>query len=461
MCAIGEVSVAGIYGYARVSTSEQAVEYDALNQQVARLRDAGAEEVLIDIESGRSDKRKNFNELIKLVKRGRVREVIITRVDRLGRSVITIAKTIELFNEFDVKIRVLDAPVDATSSFGWFSIQQMASLAEFESRLLSERTRHGMNYFREQLKLQLAPFGYLLVEGKLVVNRDKYQICREIIKLLLDGCSYNYVSEYLLSEHGLHFSSSGIRHWIGNPGICGHTRYFTEMEARRNPKKTRPPVVYRDTHEAIATESEIADIKQIAKSAYRKKHPRDKIYPLKGQMRCAECGSGMHRTIYKHKKTDRQTHYVRCNKHFRNKLECSNGTNHRLESIKKQVIRQITKRAQQLTIESVSIEEPEAESAILIELRQQLVGLEALGNNPAILLAIQDLKNQILAEENRFKLNTPNALDGDSYKLMVSYSQATFWESLPEDELASIFRSLVEFVSVDSASEAIEVGWLF
>jgi site-specific DNA recombinase len=449
-----------VYGYARVSTSEQAIEYDALNQQVSRLRGAGADEVLIDIESGRSDKRKNFNELIKLVKRGKVREVVITRIDRLGRSVVTIARTIELFNEHDVKIRVLDAPVDSTSSFGWFSIHQMAGLAEFESRLLSERTRHGMNYFREQLKLQLAPFGYVLVEGKAFVDESKRQICREIIKLLLDGCSYNYVSEHLLSEYKINFSSSGIRHWIDNPGILGHTRYFTDMEARRNSKNPRSPVIYRDTHEAIAAESEIAEIKRLAKQGARKRHPRDKAYPLKGQLRCAECGGGMHRTIYKFKREEgRETHYTRCNKHFRNKLECLNGTNHRLESIKKQVIDSLIARAGQLLAETSRIEEEKSESNMLIELRNQLSGLEALGNNPAILAAIQDVKNQILVEDNRQQY--PLRIDGDSHKLLDSYRQATFWESLSDDEMASVLKSLISTISVDSNSSITSIDWLF
>jgi DNA invertase Pin-like site-specific DNA recombinase len=452
--------VSGIYGYARVSSNEQAIEYDALNQQIKRLRDAGAQEVLIDIESGRSDKRKNFNELIKFVKAGKVREVIITRIDRLGRSVITIARTVELFNEHDVKIRVLDAPVDSTSSFGWFSIHQMAGLAEFESRLLSERTRHGMNYFREQLKLQLAPFGYVLVEGKLVVDEPKRQICREIIKLLLDGCSYNHVSEYLLSKYGVKFSSSGIRHWVDNPGILGHTRYFTEMEHRRNPKNPRSPLIYRDTHEAIATDAEITEIKRLAKQGGRKRHPRDKTYPLKGQLRCAECGGGMHRTIYKFKREEgRETHYIRCNKHFRNKLECSNKTNVRLNGVISQVIDGLIARAGQLLAETSCIESEKSESDMLIELRNQLAGLEALGNNPAILAAIQDVKNQILVEKNRQQY--PPRIDGDSHKLLDSYRQATFWGSLSDDELASVLKSLVSNVSVDPNSSITSIDWLF
>ncbi|XHR83865.1 MAG: recombinase family protein [Gloeotrichia echinulata GP01] len=124
-----------------MSTVEQSLEYDALKQQVKRLEDAGAEVVLVDVESGRSDKRKEFNKLLRLVKEAKVREVIITRIDRLGRSDIDVIKTIQLFNDCGIILRILDAPIDVSSSFGRFSASQMAALADFESRLLSERTR--------------------------------------------------------------------------------------------------------------------------------------------------------------------------------------------------------------------------------------------------------------------------------------------------------------------------------
>ncbi|NJR19492.1 MAG: recombinase family protein [Calothrix sp. CSU_2_0] len=139
-------------GYARVSTRHQA-DTEALDQQINRLEKAGAEKILYDIESGRKDTRKNFNQLINLAKNGVATEIIVTRLDRLGRNVISIHRTIDALQKVGVKLTILDSPLGNTNSaFGWLTINNIAGLAEFESRLLSERVSFGTEYFRSNLK---------------------------------------------------------------------------------------------------------------------------------------------------------------------------------------------------------------------------------------------------------------------------------------------------------------------
>ena len=449
-----------IYGYARVSTIEQSLEYDALKQQVKRLEDAGAQVVLVDVESGRSEKRKEFNRLLRLVKEAKVREVIITRIDRLGRSDIDVIRTIQLFNDCGIILRILDAPIDVSSSFGRFSASQMAALADFESRLLSERTRHGMNYFRSQGKLQKACFGYKLNgDRKLEPHEANFPIARKIIDLLLLGYSYGAISKLLVEQYGIEFSLSGLRHWVNNPAILGHTRYFTEMEYRRNPRNPRSPQITRNTHQAIASEAEISQIKRNTKTKPRLSGKKEKDYPLKGLLRCAHCGGGMYRVISKYKSGE--THWIRCARHAQNVHFCSNKTNARLITLTKQVIQRITQKSREITEQSnVSDRIPE-ESEALIDLKQQLAGLVALGSsNPAIVAAVRDIQAQIDAEEIRLK--SALKIDSDRLKLAWSYSQASFWYSLDDGDLQQVFRSFVEVVFVDSTGNvaSIEfVGW--
>ena len=53
-----------VWGYARVSTDEQADDEGALVKQMRRLRDAGAMKLYYDVESRTSDKRKGLLRLI-------------------------------------------------------------------------------------------------------------------------------------------------------------------------------------------------------------------------------------------------------------------------------------------------------------------------------------------------------------------------------------------------------------
>ncbi len=447
-----------IYGYARVSTVEQSLEYDALKQQVKRLEDAGADLVLVDVESGRSNKRKEFNKLLKLVEQGKVREIIVTRIDRLGRSDIDVIRTIQLFNDCGIILRILDAPIDVSSSFGRFSASQMAALADFESRLLSERTRHGMAYFRSQGKVQRACFGYELTkEYKLKPHKKDFPIAREIIEKLLADYSYRAISKYLFEEYEIKFSLSGLRHWVENPAICGHTRYFTEMEQRRNPKNPRPPMIIRNTHKAVATEAEINQIKHNIKTKPRlfvgNKKPE---YPLKGLLKCAHCGGGMFRIISRYKSGE--THWIRCNRHARNVHLCPNKTNARLTILTTQVIELITQKAIEITEQSNVRSHNTVEPPELLDLRQELANLQAMNSsNPAIIAAVRDIENQIEAEVIR--LQYASKIDYDRLKLAWTYSQATFWKSLDDEDLRDAFKSFLEAVFVDDSGNVSSVSF--
>jgi site-specific DNA recombinase len=72
-----------VIGYARVSKDDQA---DSLPAQVSRLTAAGCSKVITDIETGRSTDRDGLLEVMAMVRAGQVLELLITRVDRLGRD---------------------------------------------------------------------------------------------------------------------------------------------------------------------------------------------------------------------------------------------------------------------------------------------------------------------------------------------------------------------------------------
>ncbi|MEG4962658.1 MULTISPECIES: recombinase family protein [unclassified Microcoleus] len=72
-----------ILGYARVSTREQALNSNALEQQEARLKEVGAMEILTDVQSGRRSDCAELKKLTESIKAGKVKEIIVTRIDRL------------------------------------------------------------------------------------------------------------------------------------------------------------------------------------------------------------------------------------------------------------------------------------------------------------------------------------------------------------------------------------------
>ncbi|NJN07190.1 MAG: recombinase family protein [Richelia sp. RM1_1_1] len=274
-------------GYARVSSKSQA-DSDALNQQIDRLRKAGAEEILTDIQSGREDSRKSYKKLLKLVKSGVVVEVITTRLDRLGRNSIEIHRAVETFRSHGVKFTNLDMHLDGSgSAMEWLTIQNVATMAEFESRSISDRVKHGLNYYRENLKAFKPPFGYTKDENlRLVPHPINWDIARELCERLRSQTKTK-ISRWLAEEHGVKMYPTSFRRYILNPCLRGHTVYKLNGGDEEE--------IHYNTHPALLTETEYQELELSTRVKNRRDTSKYRLHFLAGLFRCA-CGAAMSKT---------------------------------------------------------------------------------------------------------------------------------------------------------------------
>ena len=124
-------------GYGRVSTRDQHPE-----AQADALTAAGCRPLYIDKASGKLAKRPQLDDALQAVSAGD--QVVITKLDRLGRS---LEHLIELSNELQrrqVDLVVLDQGIDTSTAVGRMFFQILGAIAEFEHALMSERTRDGL-----------------------------------------------------------------------------------------------------------------------------------------------------------------------------------------------------------------------------------------------------------------------------------------------------------------------------
>lgn len=126
-----------LIGYARVSTADQ----DA-SIQADRLRAAGCLLVHTETVSGASRKRPELAEAMRIASRGDT--LVVTRIDRLARSVSHLLEIIAALKAKGVGFRTLDQPIDTTSPVGNLTLQILGAVAEFERELIRERTRDGL-----------------------------------------------------------------------------------------------------------------------------------------------------------------------------------------------------------------------------------------------------------------------------------------------------------------------------
>jgi site-specific DNA recombinase len=160
--------------YARVSTAKQVNDGVSLDAQEAKLRKAAQDrnlellEVIVDAGvSGKDMDRPGMSRLLELVRRREVGYVIIPKLDRLGRSVLDILQTIEMFRDHDVQLLSIAEQYDTTSPHGMLVLRIMASVAELERDMTIQRTIDALEY-KKSIGLRSGNVPY----GKRLLNPD-------------------------------------------------------------------------------------------------------------------------------------------------------------------------------------------------------------------------------------------------------------------------------------------------
>ena len=127
-----------LIGYARVSTEEQ-----SLKLQKSALHAAGCERIFEDQGvSGATANRPGLKALLEQMVSGDT--LVVWRLDRLGRSLGHLIKTVNRLERNGIHFRSLTESIDTGSSGGKLVFHIMGAIAEFERSLISERTRAGM-----------------------------------------------------------------------------------------------------------------------------------------------------------------------------------------------------------------------------------------------------------------------------------------------------------------------------
>jgi DNA invertase Pin-like site-specific DNA recombinase len=154
------------YGYARVSTSRQ-----TLAQQRDALVTAGVgeQDIYSDTMSGRRDDRPGLAELRRHLRPGDT--LVIVALDRLGRTVTSVLKTLHELTEEGVQIVSLREGFDMTTAAGRAMAGIFAVMAELERELIIERSQAA----RDALKARGAAVG-----RKRALSEDQAALARRM-----------------------------------------------------------------------------------------------------------------------------------------------------------------------------------------------------------------------------------------------------------------------------------------
>lgn len=131
-------------GYARVSSLGQ-----SLDTQIEKLKAFGCEKIFQEKKSGGpTGKREAVKDALEFGREGDV--LVITKLDRLARSMFDLQSISETLERKKVDLVVLDQKIDTTTPTGRLTFHLLGAVAEFERDLINERRNEGMQRAKEK-----------------------------------------------------------------------------------------------------------------------------------------------------------------------------------------------------------------------------------------------------------------------------------------------------------------------
>ena len=131
--------------YCRVSTDNQDVDnQEYINKEYCKRNNLEIFKVYKDIISGSKDSRPEFNILLEDMRKMKFDAIMVTKLDRLGRSLQHLLSMFNEFNKRGIHFIASTQNIDTSSPSGRLQMQIMGAFAEFEREIIRERTKEGL-----------------------------------------------------------------------------------------------------------------------------------------------------------------------------------------------------------------------------------------------------------------------------------------------------------------------------
>ena len=496
-----------IVGYERLSSKDQAFNSPAREQQKARLIAAGATEIFEDIESGKNDDRQQLQKLMQKVKNREVEEVVITKIDRLGRSLPKLRECINCFLEAGVNLRILDQQIDLKTPQGILMLNILGAVAEMEVALISDRVKHGKQHRRDKEDAcEAAPWGYLVVKGKYeldtrpflclledrpaqpylsakikelpeqndeaeIAGRSRAQICREMIDEFLFLRSAKPTLKNTYDKYGFRkiattkqrkssaiftWTKSGFHRWLQNPVLRGHTVYNKSKIVGKKRQTTSPQEwnIISNTHsnQRLLTEEELKQIQEIL-TANLKLAGTNNFQGTLGSSGGSEyfyqCGliycreCGSRCTTKTSMSKGKKYSYFAC-RHFG--MGCQNRQSVGKQQIEEFLLKFLVQKSWELRSELGKGEELEPQkSDRLIVLEEQLKVAESFpGFNINNEKLKEGLRQEITDETNLSDLVANQSVE----EIIRTGNNLSFWHTLSNEEKVEVYHRIVQKIFI-------------
>lgn len=186
--------------YARVSTFEKGQDPETQLIQLREYVDRRGFELVdtfTDYASGKTENREQYQAMLELVRKRKIDVVLVWRYDRFARSTQALVNALNEFKILGVDFISYQENIDTTTPQGELVFSIMASLAQFESALISQRVKAGMARAKAQGKhIARPPLAKSIQHSIQKLYEDEVSIKKISQQLDISyGSAWNYVQK--------------------------------------------------------------------------------------------------------------------------------------------------------------------------------------------------------------------------------------------------------------------------
>ena len=269
-------------------------------------------------------KRDEFNRMIEDCRAGRIDLVITKSISRFARNTLDCLNYVRELKENDVTVVFEKENINTMDAKGEVLLTILSSLAQDESRSISENCSWGIRRRFEQGQYRISTKRFLGYDynkaGKMVVNKPQAKVVKRIYKEYLSGYTADAIARMFKEEKvkswdgQSNWQPTAIKSMLENEKYKGdailqksYTKDFLSKKRVMNDgtkkmyyiKEDHEAIIDRETWEAVQQESKRRTeyCKEHHTNAYAQMPDRN---PFSGKIICGECGHTYSRVIYRH-----------------------------------------------------------------------------------------------------------------------------------------------------------------
>ena len=335
-----------VAAYARVSTdsdeqlSSYAAQVDFYTQHIRSNPEWEFVDVYTDegISGTNTKKRDGFNRMIADAMEGKIDLILTKSISRFARNTVDTLTTVRKLKEKNIEVYFEKENIYTLDAKGEVMITIMSSLAQEESRSISENVTWGIRKSMADGKFSLAYKYFLGYEkgenGLPKIVEEEAKIVRKIYSLFLEGYTVRMIADYL-TKQGIP-TPKGKKKWcvstvmsiLTNEKYKGdallqktYTADFLTKSVRKNQgevpqyyiENSHPAIIDPETFELVQNEIE-------RRRPNRHKLHRNSLFTAK--IICSDCGGFYGRKVW-HSNSKHKKYIWRCNEKYEGEETCN------------------------------------------------------------------------------------------------------------------------------------------